>query len=96
LQFTAIVFHNIEADMEPETFTGTVIFFSSKLNFGFIKRENLPDLFFHFSDIEMQGYKFLDKEDVVKYSLGVNHHGQPKAINIQKISSGKAVPLKKA
>jgi CspA family cold shock protein len=68
-----------------KVYTGVVIFFSGKKGYGFIKWENQKDLFFHFSDIIMNGYKTLEKEDKVTFKLGENRHGVIKAIEIEKL-----------
>lgn len=67
--------------MEQEIFVGTVIWFDR--GFGFIAREEpQPDMFVHYSDIKMEGFKSLKKEQKVSFTLGVNHRGQPKATNV--------------
>ena len=64
--------------------TGQVIFM--KKGFGFIKQDDgAADMFFHYSDISMEGYKILRKGDSVEYEVGENNSKQPKAINIVKI-----------
>jgi cold shock protein len=65
---------------------GEVIFFDPKKGYGFILWEidgtSQKDLFVHFSDINMEGFKTLYKQQKVSFSLGVNVRGEPKAINI--------------
>lgn len=63
-------------------YTGKVIWFDSKKGFGFISRENEPDIFVHFSDIAMDGYKNLIKDQVVQFQIGENYFGKPKAIKV--------------
>lgn len=68
---------------DKETYCGTVCWFDSKRGYGFITQEdNKPDLFVHFSDVNAEGFKTLYKGQKVSYSLGVNKHGAPKAINV--------------
>ena len=67
-------------------YTGIVIFFSGKKGYGFIKWEDSKDIFFHFSDITMSGYKTLTKDDIVKFKLGENRHGIIKAVEIEKLT----------
>jgi cold shock CspA family protein len=77
-----------------KTYYGIVLFFKKKdnSNFGFISWRDpessmtQSDMFFHFSDIVMNGYKSLEKEDKVKFKIGENRQGKPKAIEIEKIS----------
>ena len=48
---------------------GKVIWFNAEKGFGFIARENGEDLFVHFQDIQMDGYKTLNKDDIVSYTI---------------------------
>jgi CspA family cold shock protein len=64
---------------------GKVKWFNDQKGFGFIKWENAKDIFFHFSDIIMNGYKTLNKEDRIKFKLGENRHGVIKAVEIEKL-----------
>jgi len=63
-------------------YTGKVVWFDSKKGFGFISRENQPDIFVHFSDIAMDGYKNLIKDQTVQFQIGENYFGKPKAIKV--------------
>ena len=67
-------------------YTGKVVWFDSKKGFGFISRENEPDIFVHFSDIEMAGYKNLIKDQVVQFQIGENYFGKPKAIKVSPLA----------
>lgn len=70
-----------------EKFIGLCIFFSNQKGFGFLSWQKdgvqQKDMFIHFSDIAMNGYKTLKKDQKVSFELGVNNYGQPKAINVQ-------------
>jgi CspA family cold shock protein len=72
---------------EADVFIGEVIFFIVERGFGFIswKKDGVPqtDMFCHFSDIELDGFKLLKAEQKVSFSVGVNNSGQPKAINVK-------------
>ena len=63
-------------------YVGKVIWFDSKKGFGFISRENQLDIFVHFSDIVMDGYKNLIKDQTVQFQIGENYFGKPKAIKV--------------
>lgn len=64
--------------------TGKVVFF--KRGYGFIKPDDdSNDIFIHYSDIVMEGFKVLHKDDTVEYEIGSNIKGLPKAINVLKI-----------
>lgn len=66
---------------------GEVIFFNAAKGYGFIEwRKNgvsQEDLFIHWSDIDMNGYKVLYKAQQVEFELGVNNKGQPKAVLVK-------------
>ena len=47
--------------------TGTVKWFNEQKGFGFIEREGGDDVFVHFSQIEMQGYKSLEEGQKVEF-----------------------------
>ena len=64
---------------------GTVVWFSDQRCYGFIKPdEGKTDIFFHFTYIQMEGFKTLKKGARVTFELGKNHVGDM-AINIQRI-----------
>lgn len=57
---------------------GTVVWFSTKKGFGFIKSEDPmdeKDVFVHWSGIEMEGYKQLAPGDKVSYALKQTEKG---------------------
>ena len=66
---------------------GEVIFFDPVKGYGFllweIEQVKQKDLFVHFSDVKMDGFKTLYKGQKVSFSLGTNRHGNPKAVNVQ-------------
>ena len=49
--------------------TGTVKWFSSEKGYGFITREDGPDVFVHFSAIEGQGYRNLEEGQKVEFDV---------------------------
>lgn len=69
-----------------EVYSGKVIFFNATKGFGFIEwtkdRVKQKDLFVHFSDIVCEGFKTIHKDEMVKFSLGENMRGEPKAIEV--------------
>jgi CspA family cold shock protein len=57
---------------------GTVVWFSAKKGFGFIKSEDPmdeKDIFVHWSGISMEGYKQLTPGDKVSYVLAQTDKG---------------------
>jgi CspA family cold shock protein len=55
--------------MSEERFVGTVKWFNATKGFGFIGREDGEDVFVHFSAIEMEGYKKLEENQKVEFSV---------------------------
>ena len=48
---------------------GVVKWFNNDKGFGFIELEANKDVFIHYSNIEMNGYKSLKEGDIVTYEL---------------------------
>jgi cold shock CspA family protein len=64
---------------------GTVKWFNSTKGFGFIEPQSGgDDVFAHFSEIEMEGYKSLNEGQTVEYELHDGDKG-PKAANIRSL-----------
>jgi CspA family cold shock protein len=72
---------------DNKTYYGEVIFFDSKKGYGFILWEidgvKQKDIFLHFSDIECDGFKTVYKAQKVSFQIGVNKHGDPKAVFVK-------------
>ena len=49
--------------------TGTVKWFNNEKGYGFIKFGDLNDIFVHYSQIEMDGYKTLKQGNLVDFKL---------------------------
>lgn len=63
--------------------TGTVKWFNSSKGFGFIEpSDGSNDVFAHYSEIEMDGYKTLNEGQEVEYDLEDGEKG-PKAAKIR-------------
>lgn len=63
------------------TVTGTVKFFNEAKGFGFIRRDNGPDVFVHFSAIQGAGFKTLAEGQKVQFTIGQGQKG-PQAENV--------------
>ena len=63
---------------------GKVKWFSSEKGYGFISSsEKQQDIYVHFSDIVMKGFKTLDENDIVEFDYDEEMN---KAVNVHKIS----------
>lgn len=76
----------MEKTLITDTFEGTVIWFDPRAGFGFIDWEGEDDMFVHFSDINCEGFKTLKKDQRVRFSIGKNNKGDPKATEVIVIS----------
>ncbi|MFV0288767.1 MAG: cold shock domain-containing protein [Mycoplasmatales bacterium] len=63
---------------------GTVKWFNAEKGYGFITTEEGKDVFAHFSQIEMDGYKSLEENDQVEFNVEDGDRG-PQATNITRI-----------
>lgn len=63
------------------TETGTVKWFNETKGFGFIERENGPDVFVHFSAIQGDGFKTLADGQKVEFNVTDGQKG-PQAENV--------------
>jgi cold shock protein len=65
-----------------ERVTGTVKWFNSSKGYGFIERQGGPDVFVHFSAIEMEGYRALQEGQKVEFSI----ENGPKGLQAAKVT----------
>ena len=63
---------------------GIVKWFNNSKGYGFIGRDDGPDLFVHFSAIEGEGYRTLQDGDTVEFEISTGPKG-PQAVNVRKI-----------
>lgn len=63
------------------TTTGTVKFFNETKGFGFITREDGPDVFVHYSAIQGSGFKTLAEGQQVEFTVTQGQKG-PQAENV--------------
>jgi len=59
----------MEIQSMTERFHGTVKWFNSAKGYGFIGRDEGDDVFVHFSAIQAEGYRRLEKGQQVEFSL---------------------------
>jgi len=64
---------------------GQVKWFSSEKGYGFISCEEVEnDIYVHFSDIQMKGYRTLEENDFVEFEYDEE---MKKAVNVLKVSA---------
>jgi len=63
---------------------GIIKWFSEKKGYGFIKQEDGPDVFVHYSSIETSGFKTLVEGDKVSFELEEGNRG-PVAKKVKKL-----------
>jgi CspA family cold shock protein len=68
-----------------ERMKGTVKWFNNAKGYGFIGREDGPDVFVHYSAISSDGYKSLQEGDQVEFEIAQGQKG-PQAANVTKVA----------
>lgn len=68
-----------------EMYNGEVVWFKKRYGFISWKKDGVPqkDMFIHHSDIDMEGYRVLKAGQKVKFSIGENNSGEPKAVDVK-------------
>lgn len=64
---------------------GTVKWFNPEKGYGFISQEGGEDLFVHWSEIQMDGYKTLDEGAAVEFEVTEGDNGKLQASNVVKL-----------
>ena len=64
---------------------GTVMWFNPEKGYGFISQEGGEDLFVHWSEIQMEGYKTLDEGAKVEFEVTQGDNGKLQASNVVKL-----------
>lgn len=64
---------------------GTVKWFNPEKGYGFISQIGGEDLFVHFSEIKMDGFRTLDEGQAVSFEVTEGQHGKLQASNVVRI-----------
>ncbi|MFX1308162.1 MAG: cold-shock protein [Promethearchaeota archaeon] len=66
---------------------GFVKWFDAKKGYGFISVKNQEDIFVHFSNLDMDGFRKLDMGDEVEFDIKDSKDGKgPEALNVKIVS----------
>ena len=63
---------------------GTVKWFNPEKGYGFISQNDGEDLFVHFSEIKMSGFKTLNEGDAVTFEV-TGQNGKLQASNVERL-----------
>jgi CspA family cold shock protein len=69
---------------QVERLKGTVKWFNNAKGYGFLGRDDGPDVFIHYSSITTEGYKSLQEGDKVEFEIVQGQKG-PQAANVTKV-----------
>lgn len=58
---------------------------------GFITDQGGKGVFVHWENIVMDGFKYLDKDDIVNFELGTGNDGREQAINVIPVLTRKMI-----
>lgn len=64
---------------------GVVKWFNAEKGYGFIENEGTEDLFVHFSEIQMDGYRTLNEGQAVEFDIVDGNNGKLQAANVRAI-----------
>ncbi len=65
-------------------YRGKVKFFNESKGWGFIKQDEGPEVFVHYSNIQAKGFKTLKENEEVEFEVSEGAKG-PQAINVVKV-----------
>ena len=65
-------------------YKGVVKWFNNAKGFGFLGREDGPDVFVHYSSIQNEGYKSLKEGDEVEFDI-IQGTGGPQADRVERL-----------
>lgn len=65
--------------------------FDTKKGYGFLVAKDGKEYFVHQSSIIMDGFRYLRKDDIVDFEVGVGNNGKEQAVNVRPILTRKMV-----
>ena len=69
-------------------YTGVVKWFNNAKGFGFLGRQDGPDVFVHYSSIQNDGYKSLKEGEAISFDVIEGEKG-PQADKVQSLEASK-------
>jgi cold shock protein len=76
--------HFGEPDWRTFRVTGKIKWFNNSKGYGFIGRDDGPDVFVHYTAIVGDGYRSLQEGDTVEFEIAEGQKG-PQAANVNKV-----------
>jgi CspA family cold shock protein len=70
-----------------EQIIGTVKWFNNAKGYGFLGHAAGPDVFVHYSAIQLDGYKTLKEGDEVAFRITQGTSGRPQADQVTRVSA---------
>lgn len=64
---------------------GTVKWFNAEKGYGFISQDGGDDLFVHFSEIQGDGFKTLEENAQVEFTVATGNNGKDQATKVRAI-----------
>lgn len=68
-------------------YKGQVAWFNNAKGYGFVRRENGPDVFIHYTAIQTDGYKTLAEGESVEFDVERGPTGKEQAANVVRSKS---------
>lgn len=66
---------------------GTVKWFNAKKGYGFISDESGNDVFVHYSEIQMDGFKEIKDGEAVTFDIVEGQNGRQQAANVVRVDA---------
>jgi CspA family cold shock protein len=77
--------HRARYFKEDALAVGTVKWFNSEKGYGFIASDGGPDVFVHYSAIQMDGFRTLAEGDRVEFDVQAGRDGRSQAAEVRKV-----------